>query len=155
SSGILVTQVAVQKVDPPGSVLEAFRDVQAARADKERSVNEAQAYFNQKTNTAEGQAQQIIKSAEAYKEQKIAIAQGDAKRFISVYAQYVKAKDITQRRIYLETMQQIMKGMDKVLIDESLKGGGAVPYLSLNELLKQRAAPPPAAAGATEQGGSQ
>jgi len=140
-AGIQVTQVEMQSVDPPGSVIEAFRDVQAARADKERLVNEAQAYFNEITNRAEGDAQRIIKSAEAYKEEKIAVANGDAQRFISVYEQYRAAKDITTRRIYLETMERVLRGMDKVLIDTRL-GNGAVPYLSLNELLRRENQPP-------------
>jgi membrane protease subunit HflK len=145
-AGILVTQVELQKIDPPGVVIEAFRDVQAARADKERAINEAQAYFNEVTQRAAGQAQQIIKQAEAYKEEKIAIAKGDAGRFISVYDEYAKAKDLTTRRIYLETMEDVLKNIDKILIDD--RGGGAVPYLSLNELIRQpqpqgRAAPQP------------
>jgi len=143
-SGILVTQVEMQKVDPPQSVIEAFRDVQAARADKERSINEAQKYFNQITQSAEGEAQQIIREAEGYMQEKIAIATGDASRFLSVLAQYRVLPDITKRRIYLETMSQVLKGMDKVLIDNSA-GAGTVPYLSLNELTERarigRAAP--------------
>jgi membrane protease subunit HflK len=134
-AGVFVTQVALQGVDPPGQVVEAFRDVQAAKADKESAVNEAQKYFNQVTQEAEGNAQQIIKAAEGYKEQKIAISTGDAQRFIAVYDQYVQSKTITERRIYLETMEQIMRNMDKVLIDGAGMGG-AVPYLPLNELLK-------------------
>ena len=154
-AGIQVTQVAVQRVDPPGSVMEAFRDVQASRADKERAVNEAQAYYNEVTNKAAGEAQRIIKSAEAYKEEKIAIAKGDAQRFISVYDQYVQAKDITTRRIYLEAMERIMKGIDKVLIDSSMGSGGAVPYLSLNELLKRPPQPAkPAPQSATGESGT-
>jgi len=142
-AGMLVTQVALQNVDPPSAVVAAFRDVQAARADKERAVNEAQSYFNQALQSAEGQAQQFIKEGEAYKEQKIAIATGDAQRFISVYDQYKLAKTITERRIYLETMEVIMRNMRKVLIDSngSGSGSGAVPYLPLNELLRQPAPP--------------
>ena len=137
-AGILVTKLELQKIDPPGPVLEAFRDVQAARADKERLVNEAQAYYNEITERAEGQAQQIIKGAEAYREEKIALATGDAARFISIYTEYQDAADITTRRIYLETMERIMGGVDKVLIDNRLGGTGAVPYLSLNELVRDR-----------------
>jgi membrane protease subunit HflK len=134
-SGIIVTQVALLAVDPPAQVVESFRDVQAARADKEATVNEAQKYFNNITQDAEGRAQKTIKAAEAYKEQKIAIATGDAQRFLSVYQQYKQAKDITERRIYLETMEQIMRNMQKILIEPSA-GSGAVPYLPLNELLR-------------------
>jgi membrane protease subunit HflK len=140
-----VTQVEMQKVDPPEATIEAFRDVQAARADKERAVNEAQAYYNEITKRAEGEAQRIIKDAEGYKAEKIAIAKGDAARFISVYDQYLLSKDITMRRIYLETMEKVMQGMSKVLVDApATTGGGSVPYLSLNELLKHGPARLPA-----------
>ena len=148
-SGVLVTQVAMQNIAPPEATIDAFRDVQAASADKERSVNEAQAYYNEVTQRAEGQAQQIIKGAEAYKEQTVAIATGNAQRFVSVLTQYQKAKEITQRRIYLETMEQVLKGMSKVLVG-SKSGTGTLPYLSLNELLKQQAgnqAPPAQGSG--------
>jgi membrane protease subunit HflK len=153
-TGVLVTQVALQGVDPPPAVVESFRDVQAARADRERAVNEAQKYFNQVTQEAEGNAQQIIKAAEGYKEQKIAIATGDAQRFKAVYDQYVQAKDITERRIYLETMEQIMRGMDKVLIDNT-GAGGAIPYLPLNELLRRSPASQGAPQGSALTGASQ
>ena len=135
-AGILVTRVQLQKIDPPGNVLDAFRDVQAARADKERAVNEATAYLNENVQKAEGEAQRIIKGAEAYKEQKIAIATGEAQRFLSVYKEYLNEKNVTTRRIYLETMKSIMEGMDKVLIDSNVGGSGVVPYLPLNELTR-------------------
>ena len=151
-AGIVVTQVALQNVDPPADVVEAFRDVQAARANKEQKVNEAQKYFNQVTQEAGGRAQQIIKGAEAYKEQKIAIATGDAQRFLSVYNQYTQAKEITERRIYLETMEQIMQNMRKILVDTATGGSGTVPYLPLDQLLRQPpAAQPPAPAAGTSQ----
>src|SRR5215475_9495830 len=151
-AGIVVTQVALQNVDPPADVVEAFRDVQAARANKEQKVNEAQKYYNQVTQEAGGRAQQIIKGAEAYKEQKIAIATGDAQRFLSVYNQYTQAKEITERRIYLETMEQIMQNMRKILVDTATGGSGAVPYLPLDQLLRQPpAAQPPAPAAGTSQ----
>ena len=136
-SGVLITQVAMQNIAPPEATIDAFRDVQAASADKERSVNEAQAYYNEVTQRAEGLAQQIIKGAEAYKEQTVAIATGNAQRFESVLGQYEKAREITQRRIYLETMEQVLKGMSKVLVGGRGQNG-TLPYLSLNELLKQQ-----------------
>ncbi len=151
-SGVLVTQVAMQAISPPEPTIDAFRDVQAASADKERSVNEAQAYYNEVTQRAEGEAQQIVKSAEAYKDQTVAIATGNAQRFESVLSQYEKAKDITERRIYLETMEQLLKGMNKVLVDG--KAGGTLPYLSLNELLKQHQSQTPPAAGAGASAGA-
>ncbi len=149
NAGIEVSQVELQKVDPPEAALAAFRDVQAARADKESSVNGAQAYFNEITQRAGGQAQTIIKGAEGYKAQTVALATGNAQRFDLVMTQYEKAKDITQRRIYLETMELVLKNMNKILIDTKA-AGGAVPYLSLNDLLKRIS--PPAAAPATGGG---
>jgi membrane protease subunit HflK len=138
-SGILVAQVEIQKVDPPRSVIDAFRDVQAARADKERAVNEAQAYFNEQTQRAEGEVEKVVREAEGYKEAKIAEATGAAQRFLSVYEQYKLEKDITRRRMYLETMEEVLSGMDKVLIEQGAGGGGVVPYLPLQELTKPRA----------------
>ena len=141
NSGIIITSLQLLKVDPPDAVIEAFRDVQAARADKERSVNEAQAYFNEITQRAEGQAQQVIKAGEAYRAEKIAIATGDAQRFLSVYDEYAKNKILTERRIYLETMEDIMRGMNKVLVSGAPGAGGALPYLSVNELMKLQTKP--------------
>ena len=150
-SGVLVTQVAMQNIAPPEATIDAFRDVQAASADKERSVNEAQAYYNEVTQRAGGEAQQVVKAAEAYKEQTVAIATGNAQRFESVLNQYRKAREITQRRLYLETLEQLLKGMNKVLAEGKL-GGGALPYLSLNELLKQQQNQAPAAAAGSGTG---
>jgi modulator of FtsH protease HflK len=152
-SGVIVTQVALQNVDPPSQVVESFRDVQAARADKEATVNQAQKYFNMVTQSAEGTAQQTVKEAEAYKEQKIAIATGDAQRFLSVYNQYKLDKEITQRRIYLETMEQIMQKMRKVLIEPNA-GSGTVPYLPLDQLLSKSAPTAPVAPEAPNTAGT-
>jgi len=138
-AGILVAQVEMQKVDPPRSVIDAFRDVQAARADKERAVNEAQAYFNEQTQRAEGEVEKVVRGAEGYKEARIAEATGAASRFLAVYEQYKQEKEITRRRMYLETMEEVLSGMDKVLIEQGAGGSGVVPYLPLNELTKPRA----------------
>jgi len=140
NSGISITNVQLQKVDPPAAVIDAFRDVQAARADAERAINEATAYLNEVTQRAEGQAQQITQAAEAYKAERVAAATGDAQRFISIYNEYVNAKDVTKRRIYLQTMEEILRNMDKVLI-ESQGGGdgsGVLPYLPLDRLTEGR-----------------
>ncbi|MFO1059891.1 MAG: FtsH protease activity modulator HflK [Dongiaceae bacterium] len=155
-AGIFVSQVELQKVDPPESTIAAFRDVQAARADKERLGNEAQAYFNEVTQRAEGEAQKIIKDAEGYKTAKIATSKGDAKRFLSVYEQYLLGKEVTERRMFLETMERVLGGMNKVLLDAPAGAGGGVPYLSLDELLKRsRQQPAPAqSAGATDSMGA-
>lgn len=154
-AGILVQRVEMQKVDPPAQVIEAFRDVQAARADKERMINEAQAYFNEVTQRAEGEAQRIIRQAEGYKEEKISIATGDAQRFLSVYEQYRSNPEITKRRIYLETMERVLRDMDKVLVAETAGGIGTVPFLSLNELVQRaRSAAPGVDAQSETPGGS-
>jgi membrane protease subunit HflK len=142
-AGVLVTQVQMQKVDPPSQVIDAFRDVQAARADLERAQNEAQTYANRVVPEARGRAAQIQQSAEAYREQTVAEAKGQASRFSQVYEQYKKAPDVTRERLYLETMERIFNGTDKIILDSgnSAAGGGVLPYLPLNEM---RRAPTPA-----------
>ena len=138
-SGILITQVEPQKIDPPEAVIAAFRDVQAARADEERAKNEAEAYRNDIIPRARGEAERILQEAEAYEQEVVAHATGEAQRFILVYNEYRQAKNVTRRRIYLETMEKILAGMNKVLIDSSAQGGqGVVPYLPLPELDRRR-----------------
>ncbi len=139
-AGIFVQNVQIQKVDPPAAVIDSFRDVQAARADKERAINEATAYLNELTERAQGEAEQIIRAAEAYKAERVAQATGDSQRFLSIYNEYINAKDVTKRRIYLQTMEEILQGMDKVLIDPGATSSGVVPYLPLNELNRQGSA---------------
>jgi len=133
-AGILITQVQLLKVDPPADVIAAFRDVQAARADAERVQNEAQTYANKVVPEARGQASQIENAASAYRDQIIAEATGKAQRFDQVYESYKAAPDVTRRRMYLETMEQVFGGMDKVIIDESGQSNGVVPYLPLDAL---------------------
>src|SRR5262245_47270283 len=154
-AGIQVTQVEMQRVDPPDSVIEAFRDVQAARADKERAVNEAQAYYNEVTQKAGGTAERVVKEAEAYKLEKVAIAQGDAQRFVALYKSYAVAKEITRRRIYLETMEQILRDMNKVLIERGATGSGTSSCLPLTELLNRAHGLPSSAPKSPAQGASQ
>jgi membrane protease subunit HflK len=142
-SGILVQQVQMQKVDPPAQVIDSFRDVQAARADLERLQNEAQTYANRVIPDAKGRAAQILQVAEGYKQQAIAEAKGQSARFVKVYDEYRKAPDVTRQRIYLETMERILGGSEKLVYD----GGGSsgqsiVPYLPLSELTPRRPAPP-------------
>ncbi len=135
-SGIQITQVQTQKADPPDQVIDAFRDVQAARADMERSKNEAEAYANDVIPRARGDAAKILQEAEAYKKQVVAAAEGEASRFIAIYNEYAKAKTVTQERMYLETMEKVLADIDKVIIDK--KAGGVVPYLPLPELSKKK-----------------
>lgn len=144
-AGIQVRQVEMQGVDPPAAVIDAFRDVQAARADKERAVNGATAYRNEITQRAEGEASQVIAAAEAYEQETIARASGETQRFISIYNEYLQDKDVTRRRLYLETMETVLNGMDKVLLDDTGRGSGVVPYLPLDKLRPNRAGSPTAA----------
>jgi membrane protease subunit HflK len=134
-SGIQITQVQTQKADPPDEVIDAFRDVQAARADMERSKNEAEGYQNDVIPRARGDAAKILQEAEAYKKKVIAMAEGEASRFLAIYNEYAKAKRVTQERMYLETMEKVLADIDKVIIDK--KAGGVVPYLPLPALTKK------------------
>jgi membrane protease subunit HflK len=153
-SGINVQSVQLQKIDPPGNVLDAFRDVQAARADRERAVNEATAYLNEVVQKAQGEAEQIVRASEAYREEHIARATGESSRFLAVYEQYKNDKDVTKRRIYLDIMTAIMGRIDKVLIDNRLGGGsGVVPYLPLEPLTPRAPAPSPSPSPSTQGAG--
>ncbi len=131
-TGVSITDVKMQKVDPPDEVLDAYRDVQAARADQERMRNEAEAYANKIIPEARGKAARIVQEGQAYKQRVIAEASGEAKRFVSVYEEYKKAPEVTRKRMYLETMSGVLGGANKVLIDEGAKG--VVPYLPLPQL---------------------
>jgi modulator of FtsH protease HflK len=133
-AGILVNQVQLQKVDPPSEVIDAFRDVQRAQADRERLQNEAEAFANDILPRARGEAERLLQEAQAYRQEVVARADGDAQRFVSVYNEYVKARDVTVKRIYLETMEDVLRDMNKVVIDSSASGAGVVPYLPLPEL---------------------
>jgi modulator of FtsH protease HflK len=136
-AGIFVQQVQMQKVDPPTQVIDSNRDVQAARADLERAVNEGQTYANRVVPEARGKVAQITQAAEAYKSQTVAEATGQTSRFLKIYEQYQKAPDVTRERMYLETMEKVLGGADKIIMDSGREGvGGAVPYLPLNELAR-------------------
>ena len=137
SSGIQITQVQTQKADPPDQVIDAFRDVQAARADMERSKNEAEAYANDVIPRARGEAAKVLQAAEAYKKEVVAKAEGEASRFLSIYNEYAKAKKVTQERMYLETMEEVLADINKIIIDKN-SGEGVVPYLPLPELQKKK-----------------
>jgi membrane protease subunit HflK len=133
-AGITITQVKMQKVDPPAAVIDAFRDVQAARADQERARNEAQSYANRVVPEAQGEAFRIRREAEAYREQAVAEAEGQASRFAAVYNEYKQASDVTRQRIFLETVEKVMQRSNKIIIDQSDTGGGVIPYLPLDRL---------------------
>jgi modulator of FtsH protease HflK len=143
-AGVQVQQVQLQKVDPPTQVIDAFRDVQAARSDLERLANEAQTYANRVVPEARGRAAKITQDAEAYRLQTVADANGQTSRFLQIYAQYKKAPDVTRERMYLETMERVLGGTDKTIIDTGPAAGpGVVPYLPLNNLPQEHSAPAP------------
>jgi membrane protease subunit HflK len=153
-SGIEITQVQLAKVDPPAPVIESFRDVQRALADKEKLRNEAKAYRNDIIPRANGNAASITQKSEAYRQQVINGAEGDAARFDSVYQAFKASKDVTRQRLFIETMEEILKNSNKIIIDKAAEGqSGVLPYLPLPNLLGNAppAAVPPAstAAGAS------
>ena len=134
NAGILVLQVQLQRVDPPAAVIDAFNDVQRARADQERARNEADSYANDMLPRARGEASKITQEAEAYKEQAVKLAEGDAKGFMSVYNSYVKSKDVTSWRLYMESTDELLRKASKVVVDTTGKGASAVmPYMNLGD----------------------
>ena len=139
-SGIEISQVQMQKVDPPAEVIDSFRDVQAAKIDFETAQNNAQSFANKVVPEARGDAQRIRQEAEAYREKIEAEAIGQADRFTKVYEAYKLAPDVTRKRIYLDTMQRVFSNMDKIIIDQKGGGNGVVPYLPLGALTKQTTA---------------
>jgi membrane protease subunit HflK len=134
-SGILIQSVQLQSVEPPSQVIDAFDEVQRAKQDKERLVNEANSYLNRIVPNARGEAAKLIEGAKAYKEQVVKQAEGVAQNFIDVYNSYKDAKEVTRRRIYLETLREVLEGKNKIILDDA-GGQGVVPYLPLNELKK-------------------
>jgi membrane protease subunit HflK len=142
-AGVSIQHVQLLKVDPPDEVVAAFRDVQAAQADQVRLQNEAQTYANQVVPTAQGQAAQIVQAATAYHDRVIAEAKGQAEAFNSVYESYKTAPEVTRERMYLEAMEQVLSGRDKIILDQGAggtSGSSILPYLPLSALQ-----PPPAA----------
>jgi membrane protease subunit HflK len=154
-AGISVVRVNFEKAAPPAEVIDSFREVQAAQQERDRLEKEADAYANRVTAGARGDAARLAEEAEAYRAQVVNNAQGEASRFLSVYEEYVKAPEVTRRRMYLETMERVLGGMNKVILD-GVSGGesgqGVVPFLPLNEL--NRMVPAPAAAATTTSGGN-
>lgn len=136
-AGVLITEVKQLKVDPPTEVIDAFNDVQRARQDQDRLVNEALAYRNDIVPRAKGESERIIQAAAAYRDQVTREAEGEAARFISVYEAYLSGRDVTTRRLYLERMQDLLKNTQNVIIDKD-SGQGVVPYLPLPELQRRQ-----------------
>jgi membrane protease subunit HflK len=132
-SGIEVIRVNMERPEVPGAVRDAFADVIKARNEKAQSINDAQRAANQIVPVAEGEAQRMIEEARAYAAEVEATAIGEAERFNKIFEEYRRAKDVTKQRMYLETMEQVLGGMEKIMIDKQA-GQGVVPYLPLNEL---------------------
>ncbi|MEP6017907.1 MAG: FtsH protease activity modulator HflK [Paracoccaceae bacterium] len=134
-SGVNIVRVNFDKADPPQSVIDAFRDVQAAEQERDRLQNVADAYANRVLAEARGEAAQMLEQAEAYRAQVVNEAEGEASRFSAVLGEYEKAPEVTRKRLYLETMEQVLGRVDKIILDDDAGGGqGVVPYLPLNEL---------------------
>lgn len=136
-AGIEIRSVQLNQVDPPSQVIDAFNEVTRAKQDLERLKNEAEAYRNDVVPRARGEAAQLIEGADAYRQEVVNRSQGDANRFTSVYEAYSQSKDVTVKRIYLETLEEVLRGVNKVIIDESESGSGVVPYLPLPEIQKR------------------
>ena len=136
-SGVEITQLQLQKVDPPDQVIDSFRDVQRARADKEKAINEAIAYRNDIIPKARGNAAKIVQESEAYKKEVIARSEGDANRFNSILKSYKTNEDVTKNRIYLETLEEVFQNANKIIIDTK-QGSGVIPYLPLPEIKKRK-----------------
>jgi membrane protease subunit HflK len=136
-SGMNVVRVNFNRADPPGEVIDSFREVQAAEQERDRLEKQADAYANRVVAGARGEAAQTLEEAEAYRARVVNEAQGQASRFTAVLEEYRKAPEVTRKRLYLETMEEVLGRVDKVILDEGTAGGqGVVPYLPLNELRK-------------------
>jgi membrane protease subunit HflK len=136
-SGVNVVTVNLDKVDPPAQVIDSVRDVQAAEQERDTSEKQADAYSNRRLAEARGQSAQLEQESEGYRAQVINEAEGEASRFKAVYAEYVKAPEVTRKRLYLETMERVLGRVEKIIIDDGVAGGqGVVPYLPLTELRK-------------------
>jgi membrane protease subunit HflK len=157
-SGINVIRVNFDKADPPAEVIDSFREVQAAQQERDRLEKEADAYANRVTAGARGEAARLLEEAEAYRAQVVNNAEGEASRFVSVFDEYVKAPDVTRRRMYMETMERVLGSMDKMILD-GVAGGegggqGIVPFLPLNELARSSGSAAAAAPASGATGGA-
>ena len=138
-AGILITGVQLEKADPPPSVIDAFEEVQRAEQNQNKFIREAEQYRNKLLGEARGEAFKTVEDAKGYKARVVAEADGEAQRFVSVLDEYAKAREVTRKRLFLETMEEVLGGVDKIIIDEQSGGQGVVPYLPLNELRKSQA----------------
>ena len=138
--GVRISQIAIENVAPPSEVADAFDEVQRAEQDQDRFQEEARSYANTLLGDARGQAAQMREDSAAYKTRVVQEAEGEAARFTSIYNEYVNSPDVTRKRLFLETMEQVLAGSDKVIVEQGANGPGVVPYLPLPEL-KRNAAP--------------
>ena len=137
NSGVNVVRINFEKADPPDEVIDAFRAVQAAEQQRDRLVKESDAYANRVLAQARGESAQMMEEAEGYRARVVNEATGEASRFTAVLEEYTKAPDVTRKRLYIETMEEVLGSLDKVIIDEGVGGTGVVPYLPLNQLTKE------------------
>ena len=142
-AGINIVRLNLDRADPPSEVIDAFRDVQAAEQERDRLERQADAYANRALASARGEAAQLLEEAEAYRAQVVNEASGEAARFLSVLEEYAQAPEVTRKRLYLETIEDVYGRVDKIILDDNAGGGGVVPYLPLNELGRNRPAPAP------------
>lgn len=138
NSGINILAVLIGKPDVPKDVVQAVNDVEAAKQDKSRMEQEAIAYRNKVVPEAKGEAAKIVEAAKAYKSRVVAEAEGEAERFVKIHAEYKLEPELTRKRLYLEMMERVFSGTDKVIIDNQGGAGNVVPYLPLNELQKKK-----------------
>ena len=151
-SGVNIVRVNFDKADPPQEVIDAFREVQAARQERSTLQNRADAYANQALAAARGSSAQTLQEAEGYRAQVVNAAQGEASRFTAVQQEYVNAPEVTRKRLYLEAMESVLGDVQMFLFDTPSAAQGLVPYLPLNEL---RRPPAPAPAPQDQSGESQ
>ena len=142
-AGIEITQAQMQKVDPPAAVVDAFRDVQRANADRETARNQAESFRNDIIPRARGEAERMMAEAQGFRDSQVARARGEAGRFAAVLAAYSQAQDVTTRRIYLETMEEILRRSPMILVDDRLQG--LTPFLQLDGSRPAPRPVPPAA----------
>lgn len=149
-AGVHIAAVQLQDVDPPEAVVAAFKDVASAKEDRERLINQAQGYRNDIIPRAKGQAAQVVNEANGQAQARVARAEGEAARFVKTLKEYQQAKDVIAKRIYIESMEQVLSGVDKIILD-SKAGDRVLPYLPLDRL--QKRARPTGSEAAAERGG--
>jgi len=149
-AGITIVGVQLERADPPEEVADAFEEVQRAQQDQDKVQRDAEAYANKRLGEARGEASRMREEAQGYKESVIAEAQGEAQRFVSIYDEYIKAEDVTKKRLYLETMEKVLGSAPKIILDQKA-GTGVVPYLPLDRLNSSTPSPSGVAKPAPQQ----